>query len=136
MKEEREVTDILQNEENVQQDRVDMTTRSYEDKGKGHVMPFEYPSITCISPILSSTSTRSSILLPPEDAEPDPDPSSSGSENHDGWSRGISCSQSSQGDHLNETSSLPHPPPPSPPPPSSPPNSDSNNKEDNDNQGK
>ncbi|PBK98143.1 hypothetical protein ARMGADRAFT_1075015 [Armillaria gallica] len=73
-KEEREVTDILQNEEDIQQDEGDMPTRSYKDKGKSHAMPFEYASIARISPIPSSTSTRRSVPLPPIDPEPDPDP--------------------------------------------------------------
>lgn len=82
MKEECEVMTFLQSEENDQQDRGDMTMRSYKDKGKGHVMPFKYPSIARISPVPSSTSTRRSIPLPHIDAEPDPEPSFSGSENH------------------------------------------------------
>ncbi|KAK0435501.1 hypothetical protein EV421DRAFT_1740160 [Armillaria borealis] len=126
----REVTDILQSQE----DPIENESKPYEDKGKSRA-PYEYPSVH-ISPVPSAPSTRRSVQLTPADPDPDPDPPS-GSEIEDTQSRHSSRqSQASLEVPFEMSSPPPPPPPPSPPPPSSPSNPGSDNEDDDDNRGR
>ncbi len=123
-----EVTDILQNQEELEEGE----SKPYEDKGKSHA-PYEYPSAH-ISPVPSMPSIRRLAQSNPTDPDPYPDPPS-GSENDDDRSHHSSPQSQTSLRVLFETSSPIRPLPLSPPPPLSPSNPGSDNEDDDNNRG-